>query len=455
MPDFGCLSSFISSSQSQKFADVVDLSYSFLLRSNPTKLSLSVNDNVLETRSDARIQGQTVNIRRRQLSVAQKSDPSLSRCIESAVNTKDEIACVRIGYYWDGDVLMCKWLPISGDATGLDHAQQIVVPMCYRSVVLELAHDHVMAGHFGVNKTFQCVGKYFYWPGLKTSVAKYCRSYHACQIAGKPNQVVRPAPLHPIPVVGEPFEWLILDCVGPLCSLFGLQLVIQTDRGTNFTSKLFNQVLTRISVYHQMSSAYHPQSQGALERFHQTLKTMLRVYCIEAGKDWADSLPLLLFAIQETVQDSLGFSPAQLVFGHSIRGPLRLLSDQLLENETALVLVTEHVDTLRKRLRRTCEITKLNLASSQAVMKECYDRKSVVRSFEPGESVLALLPIPGSSLQSRFTGPYIIERKVCETNYVLKTPDHRKKTRMCHINMLKPYHARDGGPICSPEQLRG
>lgn len=133
------------------------------------------------------------------------------------------------------------------------------------------------------------------------------------------------------------------------CSLFGLPHVIQTDRGTNFTSKLFKQVLTRISVSHQMSSAY-PQSQGALERFHQMLKTMLRVYCVETGKDWADSLPLLLFAIRETVQDSLGFSPAQLVFGHSVGGPLRLLSEQLLENEVPLLPVTEYVDTLRKRL---------------------------------------------------------------------------------------------------------
>lgn len=76
--------------------------------------------------------------------------------------------------------------------------------------------------------------------------------------------------------------------------------------------------------------------------------------------------------------------------------------------------MTEFVNTLLKRLRCDCELTKLNLASSQAAMKECYDRKSVVCSFELGESVLALLPILGSSLQSRFTGPYLIERKVSE-----------------------------------------
>lgn len=201
--------------QSRKFADTVDLSDSFLLSSKPTELSLSVSDNVLERSSDVRTQGQIV-VGRTQLSTAQKADSSLSHCIKSAVKCKDELNHVRIGYYWDRDVLMRKWVPVSGDRADLDHAYQIVVPTCYRPVVLELAHDHLMAGHFGVNKTCKRVTKYFYWPGVKACVAKYCRSCNACQVAGKPNQVVRPAPLHPIPVVGEPFERLILDCVGPL-----------------------------------------------------------------------------------------------------------------------------------------------------------------------------------------------------------------------------------------------
>lgn len=141
----------ITRSQSQKFADTVDLSDSFLLSSKPTELSLSVNDNVLETNSDVFNQGQTVTIGGKQLSTAQKSDSTLSHCIESAVKTKDKLAHVRMGYYWDGDVLRRKWLPISGDKTDLNHVYQIVVPTCYRPVVLELAHDHLMAGHFGVN----------------------------------------------------------------------------------------------------------------------------------------------------------------------------------------------------------------------------------------------------------------------------------------------------------------
>ncbi len=53
-------------------------------------------------------------------------------------------------------------------------------------------------------------------------------------------------------------------------------------------SKVFKPVLDDLTVSHVTSSAYHPQSQGALERFHQTLKTMLKTHCVDSGRDWAE-----------------------------------------------------------------------------------------------------------------------------------------------------------------------
>lgn len=158
------------------------------------------------------------------------------------------------------------------------------------------------------------------------------------------------APLVSIPVVGEPFEHVIVDCVSPLpktktgnkflltvmCtatrfpetiplkkitapvvvkalvkffSTFGLPKIMQTDQGTNFLSKLFLQVLTTLNISHRVTSTYHPESQGMLEQFHQMLKEMLQKYCMDTGKDWDEGVPLVLFAIRETVQESLGFSP--------------------------------------------------------------------------------------------------------------------------------------------------
>lgn len=59
---------------------------------------------------------------------------------------------------------------------------------------------------------------------------------------------------------------------------FGLPLEVQSDQGTNFKSKLFKESLKDLGIAHIVSSAYHPQSQGALERYHQTLKSMLRKF---------------------------------------------------------------------------------------------------------------------------------------------------------------------------------
>ncbi|KAL1251837.1 hypothetical protein QQF64_019633 [Cirrhinus molitorella] len=132
-----------------------------------------------------------------------------------------------------------------------------------------------------------------------------------CSICGKrvirckPNQVIARAPLSPIPVVGEAFEEVLVDCVGPLPKT---KAVIQTDQGTNFLSRVFSQTLKSLSIKHRVSSAHHPESQGVLERFHQTLKSMLRKYCLETSKDWDEGIPLVLFAVRESVQESLGFS---------------------------------------------------------------------------------------------------------------------------------------------------
>ena len=78
-----------------------------------------------------------------------------------------------------------------------------------------------------------------------------------------------------------------------------------------------------LGIEHYTSSAYHLDTQGALERFHQTLKNMIRTYCLDFDKDWNEGVHLLLFAAREAVQETLGFSPFELVFGRTFRSPLK------------------------------------------------------------------------------------------------------------------------------------
>ena len=101
----------------------------------------------------------------------------------------------------------------------------------------------------------------------------------------------------------------------------GLPKSVQSDQGSNFMSGIFQQVMHELEIKQYRSSAYHPESQGASETFRQTLKN-IRSYSFDTEKDWDDGIHLLLFAVRESVQESLGFSHFELVFGHSVRGPL-------------------------------------------------------------------------------------------------------------------------------------
>lgn len=150
-----------------------------------------------------------------------------------------------------------------------------MVPSKYRHDILILTHDHQLAGHLGINTSYNWVLRHVFCPGLKRDVVQNCKLCHMCQVTSKPNQKVPPAQLYLIPAVSEPFEWVIVDFVGPfpcrkssnkfltiMCtttifpvaiplrkisaSVFGLPKVVQTDQGTNFMSRIFAEVLKQL-----------------------------------------------------------------------------------------------------------------------------------------------------------------------------------------------------------------
>lgn len=434
-------------------------------------------------------------VSREEFITAQKNDVTLSKC-HSSILSQQDAKKKKLAYFLDEGLLMRRWTSEVSEDADWSAVYQVVVPTAYRTQVLSLAHDHPWSGHLGVNKTYSRILKHFFWPGLKSDVVQYCRTCHVCQMAGKPNQIIPPAPLCPIPVVEEPFQKVIVDCVGPLpksktgnqflltvmCvstrfpeaiplrritaqivvkallrffSTFGLPKVVQTDQGTNFKSRVFAQALKTLGIEHITSSSYHPESQGALERFHQTLKSMLRKHCYSSQRDWDESVPLVLFACREATQESLGFSPGELVFGREMRGPLKVFKERLANPGDDTKSLPEYVKTLDDRLKRAYSLTRNALATSQAKMKRHFDQRAVDRSFQPGDRVLLLLPVPGSSLSVKFSGPYVVERKLSKTNYIIQTPDRRRPTRVCHVNMMKLYNSREPSTVPSvvPEQV--
>lgn len=210
----------VTRAQSRKYKDAVDLSDTFTAMENfppsPPVLFSASETKSLSTTDGAEVADTlSLSIDKVLISCEKKKDPSLARCRIAAAGQGD-IVNKSVSFYWEDGLLMRKRTPPHSEDLGWNAVYQLVVPAKFRLQVLMLGYDHDFAGHFGIKKTYHRILRYFFWPGLKSDVVKHCRSCHRCQLAGKPNQVIPPAPLRPIPVIGEPFERIILDCVGPL-----------------------------------------------------------------------------------------------------------------------------------------------------------------------------------------------------------------------------------------------
>ncbi|XP_063586255.1 uncharacterized protein LOC134763618 [Penaeus indicus] len=413
----------------------------------------------------------------------QNNDPDLAKFYDDLVD-ENEIDNFGNCFYLKSGVLMRKFRNLNVPSDEIwNNVHQIVVPQSLRSEILYFAHD--LCGHLGVTKTYLKVLAHFFGPKLKKDVGKHCQTCHICQVKGKPGTSVKPYPLHPIPAVDEPFSKIVIDCVGPLpktkrgnqflltiidratrypeavplrritsknvvrvlvkfFTQVGLPSSIQSDQGSNFTSVLFQQGMRSLGITQYKSTAFHPESQGVVERFHYTLKTMIKSFCLEAGSEWDEVIDLLLFSVRESVQESLGFSPFQLIYGHEVRGPLKVLKECWL-NEEVVVPVSVYVENLKCKLKTAISIAHKHLGNVQSRMKETFDKtkKAEVRTFKEGELVLALLPIHKQPLCSKYHGPFRVLKRTSEVNYVIETPERRKKKRLVHVNLLKKYHSRE------------
>ena len=142
--------------------------------------------------------------------------------------------------------------------------------------------------------------------------------------------------------------------------------------------------MQELEIKQYRSSAYHPESQGALERFHQILKNMIRSYCFDTEKDWYEGIHLLLFAVRESAQESLDFSPFELVFGHTVRGPLKLLKEKFLSQEDTPLNLLQYVSDFQSKLLTACEAAKSNRKKAQGKMKQNFDKNTKESSLNLG-----------------------------------------------------------------------
>ena len=188
------------------------------------------------------------------------------------------------------------------------------------------------------------------------------------------------------------------------------------DQGSNFTSKLLSEYYRLLKVQAVCTSPYHPQCDGLVERFNQTLKMMLRKVVTKEGEDWDKLLPYVLFAYREVPQASTGFSPFELIYSHHVRGPMAVLKEVWESAESKDTSVVAHIMQIREQLQEMADLVYENMVQSQANQKRWYDRNARSCKFEPGNQVLVLLPTLTSKLLAQWQGPYEVVKPIGEVD---------------------------------------
>lgn len=220
----------------------------------------------------------------------------------------------------------------------------------------------------------------------------------------------------------------------------GIPQEVLTDQGSNFQSQLLQELYRLLRVTAIQTSPYHPQTDGLVERFNQTLKSMLRKCAAEEGKDWDKLIPSLLFAYREAPQESTGFSPFELLYGRDVRGPLDVLKEAWVSGKHSSQYVLSYILLMRDRMSAMSEQVQQNLKSAATRQKRWYDRNARDRTLQAGDQVLVLLSTSMSKLTAQWQGPYRVLNCVGNVNYLIHMPDHRKTKRVLPVNMLQKWH---------------
>lgn len=192
-----------------------------------------------------------------------------------------------------------------------------------------------------------------------------------------------------------------------LFSRVGIPQEVLTDQGTAFLSNTLGQVYGLLDIKGIRTSPYHPQTDGLVERYNQTLKSMLRKFVAANGKDWDRWLPYLLSTYREVPQASTGFSPFELLYGRQVRGPMDVLREAWEGPGTPKTRsIVADVLQVRDKMEEMAELVRTNLGQAQGQQKAWFDKAAQQRSLQPGQKVLFLLPTTENKLLARWQGPY-------------------------------------------------
>lgn len=336
-------------------------------------------------------------------------------------------------------------------------------------------HDTPLGGHVGMKRTVKRIQLKHSWPGLRQDVEKYISKCEKCQKNKLHKATKAPMIITDTPVA--PFEKCALDIVGPLpesnnrnkyvltfqdlltkfskaiplpdqeantiakefvtkivCE-YGIPKKLITDQGTNFLSQIFKDTCKLLRIDKIQTTAYHPESNGALERSHRTLAEYLKNFVDEDQSNWDEWLSYAMFTYNTTPHTATGYTPYELVFGRQAELPTSLrLAPQ------PDYTYDRYAHELKQRLRSTNVIARDTINNRKLRSKQHYDKRATDIKFKPGDRVLlrddTVRRGRAKKLTPSWIGPYTVIQSHANENYTIKKG--RKSLRI-HTNRLKHF----------------
>jgi transposase InsO family protein len=340
--------------------------------------------------------------------------------------------------------------------------------------ILKENHDGPLNGHPGYFRLYHRLRQKYYWKGMQKDIKNYLNNCQSCQ-KNKTNRHPNKQPMVITSTSELPFDRIYLDLVGPLpmtengnkyiltiqddltkfsygfpienqesltvakclvkfITLFGIPESILTDQGSEFNSSLMKDVNKLLHIKHISSTPYHPQTNGALERSHSTLKDYLKHFIKEDQSNWDEYIHLAMFSYNTNIHSTTKYSPHELLFGRKPKLP-----SSITDHPTIQYSYDDFANDLKYKLRQCQNIAKENIQKSKLHSKQEYDKQAKVKSFSIDQMVYLKNNITTKGISKKlapdYKGPYKIVNVHDNNNVTLQLKNN--KFKRVHTDLIK------------------
>jgi transposase InsO family protein len=429
-----------------------------------------------------------------------RTDPNLSQFIAWRSREHNPPAATRMrNRNPELQALVREWDNLHPASNGLLYYRQtgisdkVVIPATLRDKYIEKSHQGPAAAHEGREKTYDRIRDRMWWPRMRGHVTRYLNQCVTCAKIKGPWANAQ-VPLHPV-IVGRPWEVLHLDIVGPLSETkkgnkyiltmldkftrwveavplashsaavvaeavvkewicrYGVPDQIHTDCGSEFESNLMKALCYQLGIAKTKTAPYYPQGNGAIERFHRSLRAMLLAMESYERTGWDLALPLCLWAYRSRSHGTIGVPPATALFGRNIRIPLDFELDLAQGNEEEL---EAYLRNLLSTLERVWALVATHSQEQHQEQKVQHDKKlRGPRCYFAGDQVmLRTIARRGQcrKLLAPWDGPYTVIRGAGPNTYRIRKTVGGRRTVTANATRLKPFNGSASQPHRHPER---